>query len=520
MIEKLNIVFKPFIFTLIGLIVGYTLVHWLVFIKLDLFSIKDIITNFAIPAVLTALAILFFLRPNFKALNLDTKRGNWRDFYSFIAWIALTIPLIIAQEYVVTATGKLTALNSINEIGNSAPTKYYSLKKHYINKKAIATHSEFDVSGRNSDSFNMHIYIAMPIFENENDTLTKAPLAWLGVAYHKSISNRLEGPEKELKFKAFAEASQVDFNHKDVSEFVYLDRIGSSDAKEGYVEAIRKEPNYKANETILVGINEPFSARNGKKLQWVFISSLIGSMVWLLMSLIPKTDQKQLNRIKAGKPDKVAQKEVKEFFDFLIPKEGYFITPILIYINVAVFLLMAVMGLGFISFKGDDLLNWGANFKPLTTHGQWWRLLTSTFLHGGLMHLLANMYGLLFVGIFLEPLLGKVRYALIYLATGILASVASICWYDATVSVGASGAIFGLYGLFLAMLLTKVYAPNVAKPFLISTSVFICFNLLMGLTGGIDNAAHIGGLLSGFLIGIILSPTLKRKVEAQKPSLV
>jgi membrane associated rhomboid family serine protease len=166
-----------------------------------------------------------------------------------------------------------------------------------------------------------------------------------------------------------------------------------------------------------------------------------------------------------------------------------------------------------VSFKGSDLLNWGANFRPLTTDGQWWRLLTSTFLHGGLMHILANMYGLIFVGIFLEPLLGAKKYAFVYLLTGILASVASIWWYDATVSVGASGAIFGLYGFFLASLLLKVFPPDFGKAFLASTLVFVVFNLLMGFTGGIDNAAHIGGLLSGFILGLIMSRQLKHNKE-------
>ena len=127
------------------------------------------------------------------------------------------------------------------------------------------------------------------------------------------------------------------------------------------------------------------------------------------------------------------------------------------------------------------------------------------------MHLLANMYGLLFVGIFLEPLLAPVKYLAIYLVTGVLASLASIWWYDATVSVGASGAIFGLYGVFLALLVTKVYTAAFAKSFLLSTVVFVGFNLLMGLTGGIDNAAHLGGLISGIVIGLVLSPSLKKR---------
>jgi membrane associated rhomboid family serine protease len=121
------------------------------------------------------------------------------------------------------------------------------------------------------------------------------------------------------------------------------------------------------------------------------------------------------------------------------------------------------------------------------------------------------MYGLLFVGLFLEPLLGRFRFLLVYLVTGIAASLASIWWHEATVSVGASGAIFGLYGLFIMLILTRVYPPSFGKAFLVSILVFVGFNLLMGFTGGIDNAAHIGGLAGGLIAGLILSPSLKNQ---------
>lgn len=511
--DKISLLFKPFIFTLIGLTVGYTFLHWVIFIELDLFQLKEVITNFVIPIVLTGLAAWFLLRPRFKILNLEAKNGNLRDFYSFIMWIALTIPLIIAQEYIVTASGRLSELNSINEINKTAKTKYYALKNFYIDKNLIGVHSAFDVSGKHNESFNMHIYTALPIFEKASDTSNTEPAAWLGIEYSETISNRLEQNEKEEKYKAFANESQKDFENKNVSEFVYLDRLNHSDKREGFIEAIKVNKTYQPNDIVLEPVNNPFEARNGNKLAWIFGSSFIGSIIWLIMLLIPKIDQQHLNRIKEGKPDKVAQEELKDFIEFLKPKEGYFITPILIYANIGIYLIMAVMGLGFISFKGQDLLQWGANYGPLTKGGEWWRLLTSTFLHGGLMHLLANMYGLLFVGVFLEPILGRTKYLTAYVLTGILASVASIWWFDATVSVGASGAIFGLYGLFLALLLTKIFPPDFAKSFLISTVVFIGFNLLMGLTGGIDNAAHIGGLLSGFLVGLILYPTIKKQNE-------
>jgi membrane associated rhomboid family serine protease len=513
MTDKIKYLFVPYILTLAVLIIGYTFLHWLLFIELEIFPIKEIITNFGIPIVLTGLAAWFILRPRFKILNLEVKKGNWRDFFSFILWIALTIPLIISQGYIVTATGKLTEMNSINEINSSELTKFYTLKEFHIDKKAIGVHSSFDVSGKHNDKFNMHIYVALPIFEKESDTNKVEPAAWLGTEYRNTINNSLEPDEKEQKYQEFANESEKDFDKKNVSSFVYLDRLRHSDKREGFIEAIKSNPIYEPNDIVLEAVNEPFEVRNGKKIEWVLGSSLIGSVIWLIMILIPKVDEIQLKRIKAGKPDKEAQEDLKNFLDFLKPKEGYFITPILIYSNIGFFLIMTISGLGFISFKGQDLLQWGANYGPLTEGGEWWRLFTSTFLHGGLMHLLANMYGLLFVGIFLEPLLGRIKYLTVYLLTGLLASIASIWWYDATISVGASGAIFGLYGVFIALLLTKIYPPDFAKSFLISTAIFVGFNLLMGLIGGIDNAAHIGGLISGFIVGLILTPIIKRQVD-------
>ena len=199
-----------------------------------------------------------------------------------------------------------------------------------------------------------------------------------------------------------------------------------------------------------------------------------------------------------------------------LPREGYFLTAILIYVNIALFIFMAMSGLGFMSFNVRDLLDWGANYGPITRGGEFWRLVTNIFLHGGLMHVLANVYGLLFVGIFLEPLLGRVRFLIIYLLTGVIGSISSVLWYEATVSVGASGAILGLYGLFISLMLTKVFPTGVAKALLLNTIIFVGYSLLTGLIGRVDNAAHIGGLLSGFAIGLILSPRLKYELAEMK----
>jgi rhomboid protease GluP len=512
--DKINIIFMPFLLSLIGLTVGYTFLHWLLVLELELFELKEVLTNYMIPIVLTGIVVLFLIRPRLKILNLESDGWrSWRDFYSFMMWVALSIPIVISQEYIAKATGKLTQLNSINEINQTAKSKYYTLKSFYIDKNTNGVHSAFEVSGKRNEDLMMNIYIALPIFEKAEDTSHAEPSAWLGIKYRKTISNHLEQNVKEEKYQAFVNECQLAFDNKNVSEFVYLGRMSHSDDREGFLEAIKANTRFQPNDNVFEAVNEPFENRNGDKLTWIFASTLIGSFVWLIMVLSPKIDEQHLTRFKAGKPDKVAQQELKSMLELLVPHEGYFITPILMYANICVYLAMVVMGLGFISFKGVDLLNWGANYGPITKEGEWWRLLTSTFLHGGIMHIFANLSGLLIAGLFLEPILGKVKFLTIYLITGILASIASIWWYEATVSVGASGAIFGLYGVFLALILTKVFPPDMAQSYLPFTLIFVGFNLLMGLAGGTDNAAHMGGLLSGFVIGFILYPTIKRQTE-------
>ncbi len=195
----------------------------------------------------------------------------------------------------------------------------------------------------------------------------------------------------------------------------------------------------------------------------------------------------------------------------ITPTKGYFITPILIIMNVLVFLAMAITGVHLILPSHESLLLWGANFRPMTIDGQSWRLISNTFLHIGIFHLLMNMYALFYIGVLLEPFLGKARFLTAYLLSGLAGSLASLYWNELTISAGASGAIFGMYGLFLALLSTKLIEKSARKSLLISIGVFVVYNLANGVKPGIDNAAHIGGLLSGLTIGYAYMPTLLRK---------
>ncbi|QNH63365.1 rhomboid family intramembrane serine protease [Hymenobacter sediminicola] len=190
----------------------------------------------------------------------------------------------------------------------------------------------------------------------------------------------------------------------------------------------------------------------------------------------------------------------------LWPRPGYRITPWLLNTNLVVFLMMGLSGVNLLAPAGAALVAWGSNVSSLTPQ-QPWRLLTSVFLHGGPAHLLLNMSALLLLGLMAESRAGHWRWLLIYLLSGIGGSLTSLWWHTQGVnSVGASGAIFGLYGLLLALLLTQrtTLSRQERAGMLGLLLYFALSSLVGGLEGpaGTDNAAHIGGLLTGLVAGL------------------
>ena len=183
------------------------------------------------------------------------------------------------------------------------------------------------------------------------------------------------------------------------------------------------------------------------------------------------------------------------------------LTQIIFGANLAVFLATAYASSTVMDFPGDALA-WGANIGPYTLSGQWWRLLSYMFLHGGLMHIAFNMWCLWDLGALCESLYGRWTFGALYLLTGVGGGLASVAWNPGTFSVGASGAIFGLAGALLASFyLGEFSVPRAALSGpLKSLAFFVGFNLFFGqVVGGIDNACHIGGLITGLILGALIA---------------
>ena len=160
------------------------------------------------------------------------------------------------------------------------------------------------------------------------------------------------------------------------------------------------------------------------------------------------------------------------------------------------------------SGNAEVLLDFGALSAPLVVDGEYWRLFTAMFLHAGSMHILANSLSLFIFGQIVERTYGHGRFALVYLLAGLFGSVASFSINSTGVGVGASGAVFGIVGALAAYFVAnRRVMGNLGRQNLMGLLVLVGINVAFGLTSpGIDNWAHMGGLASGFLLGLALGP--------------
>lgn len=222
-----------------------------------------------------------------------------------------------------------------------------------------------------------------------------------------------------------------------------------------------------------------------------------------------------------------AKNKIKNVAYLFVPQQNYRVTPWLIILNVVLFIfksLFSFVYLSYVMLNKETLTEienvyfyMGGNNRELILNGQFWRLITHQFVHDSFLHLFFNMYALAYIGLMVEHKLGVKKYVTIYLLSGICGGVVSMFFHLEGYMVGASGAIMGLFGAFMALLISNAFEKNATRALLISTVSVTLLMLLNGLRGRADNAAHIGGLVAGFLIAYILfnDKLLSRKFALQ-----
>ena len=242
----------------------------------------------------------------------------------------------------------------------------------------------------------------------------------------------------------------------------------------------------------------------------IFNSEIVKSFPSIKNELLETDDGLELIINVTNDINEKTEKENEKFKDVFSPKRIIF-TNIISLICILMYVIVGIYGNNFFNFDANVLAKFGANNILLVKNGEIYRLLTCAFLHVGLIHLVVNMYSLRVIGPSVEGLIGKGKFVFIYLISAISASLMSLVFVDSNiVSVGASGAIFGLMGALLYFgYHYRLYLNDAIKTQIIPV---ILFNLIIGfMMPGIDNGAHIGGLIGGYLATMAIG--IKNKSE-------
>jgi len=484
---------------------AYSLLNWLLVQRTDLIPLNDDVATYWLPLFAGWILVLVTVQPALGLLKKD-KRGNLTFWYHAAAVAMVVVPTVIAQGYIRLATGKLTQVASLAEIPSAPRSKFYSTDGDIcMDPSRMGIQNVLRTSGRSNETLNFYVYAVTPLCRAEG---SHAPASvWIGQELRGSVNNQLSREEKVAAYDEFLLNSRITLDKRDFRSFPFFERMGRSSDRKNFEAALEHAGMFDpdgASTVILIPHSEAFEERTGNRLTWALASFLIGLLFWLLITLFAElessTVEKWLNPEHATKGLRGLSPLV-----FLVPQRRHYGLQLLLAVNILVYVAMVLSGLGFVSFDTDDLLKWGGNLRPALHGWGYLRLLTSQFVHAGIFHLANNMYGLLLAGIFLLPITDNAGLIACYLLAGLGGGIASAYVHPATVSVGASGAIFGLWGMLLVHLVLGDKRLAAAKGRLLSfAAIFVVINLFLGaLSPAVDNAAHIGGLAAGVVLGLM-----------------
>ncbi|MBF4491831.1 rhomboid family intramembrane serine protease [Flavobacterium sp. JLP] len=225
-----------------------------------------------------------------------------------------------------------------------------------------------------------------------------------------------------------------------------------------------------------------------------------------------------LEQIKIENENISEEKEIKPtitvFYSFLsifIPTKDYFITPILIYLNILYYFIMVFSGVHFFAPETQEIIDWGGNYGPLIFQNQWWRLLSACFIPVGFFHLVANCIALAYVGLLLEQYLKKWAFLMIYLFCGVIANLSSLYWNKDIVSADAFGAIFGMYGILAIAFIFKTLDFKINIKIIINIIFLLGLNIGLCLKDEIDGEVKIASFITGIIFGLALCISGKKR---------
>ena len=524
---KLRHIYLPGAALSVLLLAAYSALNWFVLSRTE-FLDQDVV-DYWLPLLAAAGLELAIILPRVSRLSLGKK--NMPFWFNCAAFALLAAPTLLAQTYIRANAGELTHVARADMIGKAAATRFYTADTMCLDARGAGGKAEIHASGSQNQSLDFTIYAVVPVCVPASASSSYVPPAlqilppsasaspgslppqkspvWIGIKFQKSVDNHLSVADKQKAYDQFAKDSQQTLDTLNPAKYRYLERSGKNTDRRDYEKALASAGVITADSyTLLIPHTEPFEQRAGDWLTMTLAALLGGLVIWLVLVMVVPLDDDKVQAAQQGADEASA-------LSFIIPTRKSYGLAVLIDLNVIVFLAMVIAGLGFISFDADDLIAWGGNYGPALQNGEIYRLISSQFVHGGIIHLANNMYGLLIAGIVLSQALPNWKLIVCYLVTGLGGSITAALLHPDTVSVGASGAILGLWGVLVTLALLKDGRLAEQKNFILRNgAVFVVLTMVIGsFTPGIDNAAHAGGFATGVLVGGVIHLLSRRQAR-------
>jgi membrane associated rhomboid family serine protease len=512
LVRKLRYVYLPFLLVDVLFTAAYLLLAWALVLGTGLVSLDEQLLLYWLPAGLAWIPVLVWVGPRLKLLRLDMRDGRVRFVYLMAAWGATLATATMSADYLAKRTGQLTPLSDMLAISRSPITRYYTVERPCLHREARQFGWSLGVRTRPNDPQRYTLSIVVPFCGGDWSRGNGAPPAWLGLRFSRSIRPNAPDEQREFELREFARESELAFADMDLDRFTYLERPGPGDVRRAFEDPVRERYPDARDPLVLEPRVEPFESRADGLRENALAALGIGAGAWLFILIFPRLDLARFRAFRDGaRGSSASPVSWRRAVAWSLGIRG---TLALGGVSVGVYVVMVFSGLGVLGFHPEDLARWGAISRPLFEDGGEWRLVTSQFVHANLPHLGGNLYGLLLAGALLEGIVGMRRVAVAYLLTGIAGGLASLAVHPEAVAVGASGSIFGLFGVLFGLLLLKDERVAPLRKFLLTGgAVFVGVNLLLGAAvPEINNAGHLGGLVAG----AVLSPLLRRSAPPRR----
>lgn len=493
---KFKIIFVPFILALITIVMTLAAVRWLFEIKLGITSVDKLIIDFFIPAVISLVSILVLMKKRLRILQF--KKNKSSSTYKMIMAIAIAAPACITQLLVSSSSYDLVKLDNVKLITSFQQEKYFKFTSYRVSPERAAYEIVYRVTGKHNQHFNMSMYIAVPFTIDVN--------AWYGLNFHQQISNRLNEKEKEEKRDAFIKNSREEFSKHNFYNANYFELVKASGYRSGLKSAIDRKQPYRRNlpSFILNPKDNVFEYRDNETIKLLFWFTVIPLLIVMILLIKPKVNPQSLLSYTTEKMDE--NDDTSRVIKALTFRSGSPETAVILNLCIISYFISVFLGLNPLFANASELAATGGIRRDLVLSGEYWRLVSAVFVHAGFIHLIMNTIILAIMGRILEPAIGTFQFLSIFFFCSIVASLTSIAWHPLAVSVGASGAIYGIISMLMVLTFYGFIKKTEKQDVWLIASLVIASGVIMGFMSNIDHAAHLGGFIAGlFCAGVIMN---------------